>query len=326
MRGTSVSFDVIRSFSPNIQTEPIEMTQDIIESKHVMYDEAESSSRRSPAYVGERDQMTGLDTLGLTETEAVEYVLMLSRDEANDRAKVEIEKHIDNGVFEGDFDDEGREDALDDFNAPPLSSSASSGSASSSRFSVTTSPGLCGVGVGCPIPASQSLGTLRASPSLSPSNSSSNQKVQVSPPYQVEPMEAGKEWSEGDRSAKSTVERLGLDDHYFPPVVGTGIANSTRKNKRPEDVAYKRGEPSEAKPIRNSSSAWSTPLTKNLANRDSSASFAPSSSQSPNLSPVGSGTAQTSAVAVCDGFDLDDDLRVAIELSLAEASSRGSDS
>ena len=303
-------------FRPNIH---IETTQDIIESKYVMYDEVESSSRGSPADGRERDQRAGLDTLGLTETEAVEYVLMLSRDEANDRARVKIE---DDGVFQGDFDDE-REDAFDDYGAPPLSSSASSGSASSGRSSVTTSPGLRSIRVGRPIPALQGLAMPRASPlSLSSSNSSSNQKVQVSPPYQVEPMEAGTEWLEGGRSENGTIERSGLEDHHFPPVVGTRIGDPTRKIKRPEDVTHKRGEPSKAKSTLTSSSAWSTPLTKKLANRDSSAaSFAPSTSQFPNLSPA-FGPAQPSAAAVCDGFDMDEDLRFAIELSLAEASSR----
>ncbi len=332
MRDILVSIGLIKFLSPDIQTAHIEMNQNIIESKYVVYDEAESSSHGRPAYVRERDQMAGLDALGLTEIEAVEYVLMLSRDEANDHARVEIEGHIDDGVFEGDFDDEGR-DALGGFNTSPLLSSASSGSASSGRSSVTTSPVICGIRVGRPIPALQSLG-IRASPSsLSSSNSSSNQKVQVSPPYQVEPTEAGEEWKDGEPSGNRvtrTVERLGLENHHFPPMVGTArIGDSTGKNKQREEeevlVTYKRSEPSKAKPALTSSSAWSAPLTKRIANRVPSATFAPSSSQSPALSPEGFESARTSAPAIRDGFDIDEDLRFAIELSLAEARSQESD-
>ena len=161
----------------------------------------------------EREQRERLEHLGLSEVEAVEYVLMLSRDEANVNVGAETgsgasdisETHLDQGVFEGDFDAEHNTDDEDD-DRPRFTHSTVGGS----RRSSTSSTSL-------PTAWSSSNSSLSSSASLSsrsshsnlttvartiatrrsiprPIPSSSNEKIQISPPFKAEPMEAGKEW------------------------------------------------------------------------------------------------------------------------------------
>jgi hypothetical protein len=198
------------------------LTQDLIESQDIMEDEATFSARAQRARGREHDQREGMATLGLSEVEAVEYVLMLSREEANERARYEASAEneaaatsnshdVDEGVFEGDFDGDGRLDGGDwrpqtpanSRSAPSIVSSGSSSSFSSGRSSVTTSPGI---GLVHPIPR---MGISRFSPS---SSSSTNAKIQISPPYRAEPLEAaaegeGREDEQGTRFMKITTSR-----------------------------------------------------------------------------------------------------------------------
>lgn len=120
----------------------------------------------------EREQSMQLHNLGLTELEAVEYTLMLSRDEELQKLQKSNNEHVqEEGIF--DVDESSNSQSGSDqstlssysvrqYSPPPLRSSTS-GSSSSSYG--------------------------RLVPLVSPS--SSNVKVQVSPRFYPEPMEAG---------------------------------------------------------------------------------------------------------------------------------------
>lgn len=85
------------------------------------------------AYGREREQRSKLDGLGLSEIEAVEYVLMLSRDEAHARENSggpSSSANFEDGIFEGDFD-EDVSDHSPGMSSPSLSASSSSSSLSS---------------------------------------------------------------------------------------------------------------------------------------------------------------------------------------------------
>ena len=62
--------------------EQVDMCRDISESQQEIEEE---QSRKRAAYGRERDQLGSLEVLGLNEQEALEYVLMLSRDEEEQR-------------------------------------------------------------------------------------------------------------------------------------------------------------------------------------------------------------------------------------------------
>lgn len=120
----------------------------------------------------EREQLMQLHNLGLTELEAVEYTLMLSRDEELQKLQKSNNEHVhEEGIFNADESSNSQSGSdqstlssysVRQYSPPPLRSSTS-GSSSSSYGRVV--------------------------PLVSPS--SSNVKVQVSPRFYPEPMEAG---------------------------------------------------------------------------------------------------------------------------------------
>ncbi|KAJ7217706.1 WD40-repeat-containing domain protein [Mycena pura] len=101
----------------------LEMRQAIVESRHLLEDESKHAQR---VYGREREQRAQLEALGLDEVEAVEYLLMLSREEAIERER----SAIDQGVFEGEFDISA---------APPACSPPSSAPSSPPRVSAVSS-------------------------------------------------------------------------------------------------------------------------------------------------------------------------------------------
>jgi len=117
------------------------------------------------------EQLMKLHTLGLSEQEAVEYTLMLSRDEELLRLQGSIGEHVDEGIF--DIDENSRGQASSD-----------QSSLSSSSLRQYSPPPLCTLTSGS---GTSSHGDLV--PLVSPSNS--NIKVQVSPRFIPEPMQAG---------------------------------------------------------------------------------------------------------------------------------------
>ena len=294
-------------------TEQIEMYRDIAESKRELAEE-QTYTRR--AFGREKEQLSSLAHLGLSEVEAVEYVLMLSRDEEEARRESAAERSQlgvgEEGVFIADFDDVPTPMATPSnmFGSEPssvVSSRASSFSAHSS-----------------PSPRSGSYTNGRPFPRASVPPSSSNHKVQVSPRVLPEPMEAGLSTSSSplpSRSASSSngvVPPMAFDPGHFPAVSRTPSSTSASGS------SVRDSAPGSPQSVR---SAWSTPLRSLHSSQAPSPSppkmgGAASPSQSParSLSGVLGSARRAPPVSYAEE---DEDLRFAIELSLAEARSRG---
>uniref|UniRef100_A0A8H7XMF9 WD40 repeat-like protein n=1 Tax=Psilocybe cubensis TaxID=181762 RepID=A0A8H7XMF9_PSICU len=212
-----------------------EMRQTIAESRDLLDAERNVSSTSSAALARRQvEHRAGLDSLGLSEAEAVEYVLMLSRDEAAAaaverarRAELENEGMFDEDVVE---DDEYEDDGMSVSGpSPSVSSSASSTSGVSSdgvsaapspSASVSPSPSISSSSLSSSSSAIRARSgqntrlamagsrrhhryheparTSSGQPILTPSRS--NAKVQVSSPWRGggidggEPLEAGEEY------------------------------------------------------------------------------------------------------------------------------------
>jgi len=280
---------------------------------------------------------------------------MLSRDEANAHANANAnasgsQLDFDEGVFEGDFEDEiSNEDGLtftisnsrspspsrlSDFGGgKPISSTSSSSSASS----ISSRSGVTMTSSGRPIPR------------VMPSNS--NEKVQVSPPYREEPMEAGPDGSSASAltsapgsSAHGPLAgtRMHLEDHYFPPIsASTSPTNGIQSQSSPKattsgSTSGSPSNPAAGRSPKSPKSAWNMPLKKSSFSNSTS----PTSSAHRNnawagpsrISPPAArqqqrpslGTRLPSASSPA-AEEMDDDLRFALELSMAEARSRGED-
>lgn len=243
------------------------------------------------SYGPEREQLMQLHNLGLTELEAVEYTLMLSRDEELQKLQKSNDEHVhEEGIFDADESSNSQSGSdqstvssysVRQYSPPPLRSSTS-GSSSSSYGRVV--------------------------PLVSPS--SSNVKVQVSPRFYPEPMEAG------------------------------GLFGSPTSPSKPQPIPQ--GNPSSFPPSSYSQSIHG-PITL-LADGSSKQSFAGTGSPSgkPNAwnKPL-PGTGLTASPSVPTGKPLefslrrdweveaersreveDMELRLALELSLVEAQSR----
>ncbi|KAI9061901.1 hypothetical protein FKP32DRAFT_1575110 [Trametes sanguinea] len=292
----------------------MEMHRDIAESRREL-EEEQAHTRRT--FGRQREQLSTLANLGLDEVEAVEYVLMLSRDEEEARWHNSTFGE-DEGVFMADFDD---------IPTPMATPNTMFGSESSSAMPSRTSSR-----------ASSDAGTSvfqggRSYPRAVASTS--NHKIQVSPRFRPEPMEAGPSIGPAparSASSGSSVLPPASDSEQFPAVsrtpssasgsVGTGTSMPSTPASSVRDSAP--GSPHSVR------SAWSTPL------RSLHSSEAPSPSRlgvSPTLSPT---RTLSGAVANAGPFgagdhglmnteEEDEDLRFAIELSIAEARSRGED-
>ena len=95
--------------------------------------EAEGRAQSRPSYEGEIEQQERLAALGLSEVEAVEYVLMVSRDEEEERLRAT--SSTDEGVFSVDSDDVMPRSSL-----IPESRRSSAGQHSDSNSKVHVSP------------------------------------------------------------------------------------------------------------------------------------------------------------------------------------------
>ena len=143
-----------------------------IELWNEIADLAEEPSFLNRSFDPEREQLMQLHNLGLTELEAVEYTLMLSRDEELQKLQGSNNEHVhEEGIFDADESSNSpsgsdqstlSSSSVRQYSPPPLRSSTSGSSTSSYG---------------------------RLVPLVSPS--SSNIKVQVSPRFYPEPMEAG---------------------------------------------------------------------------------------------------------------------------------------
>ena len=313
-----------------------EMAQTILESQDLLYDEAGASLRTGRALGRVLDQRAGLVSLGLSEVEAVEYVLMLSRDEASDRAGTEaaggpsytLANDIDEGVL-GDFD-EAPDDSRFGVEDESLASNISMRTLSSSSLDLASSVSSSG---------RASISTLNSS-SLSLFHSNSNQKLQISPPYIPGPLEAGREWIDSKDESRGRRGQEGgtspaLEDHHFPSI------GSSRKGDRGEnpseikkDTADTGVSSSDGRAAffkaKSSDSAWSTPLIKKLSSLSHEDMNTISSGPSSTSAPVSLPQVQSSPgrrvrreIFGPNSCEEGDDLQFALELSLTEFRSRG---
>ncbi|KAI0798196.1 hypothetical protein C8Q75DRAFT_709224 [Abortiporus biennis] len=292
----------------------VELYRDIAESRLELADE-QSHTRR--VYGREREHQSTLAKLGLSEAEAVEYVLMLSRDEeAARRNNPAAAAAQEEGLLVGEFDD---------LQTPlPSERDREFFSRTSSRSGTTTPPSSSSVG--------------RIYPPVTPPGTST--KIQVSPRPRPEPMEAGSCYSASSSSGGSSPSSrsflphgvMPIQDRSHFPSMSPALASSFRRSisGSPESVR----------------SAWSTPLRHANSERGlaspsrSNRSSAPSSpSNSRGIPTMSLLTAQfanhnlnenreaSSSTAALSQMDIEareaEDLRYAIELSLAEARSRG---
>ncbi|KAG2357475.1 WD40-repeat-containing domain protein [Suillus spraguei] len=239
----------------------------------------------------EREQRSTLNMLGLSESEAVEYVLMLSREEEEHHRSSNI---VDEGVFQADFEDET-------FLPTASSPSVMHGYANQS------SPGA--------FYDHHSRTYPRAARSLT------NEKVQVSPVFVPEPMEAGVTISPlripkslpgssaGTRSLPEMARSTSSSTEHFPSI-SSSISSSTSS-------------------LEHIHSAWSTPLRSPPPShgasspcvgtpilRTASASFSSASMENHGRD------SEEELRAPLDLDEMDEELKFAIELSLAEARSR----
>ncbi|KIK57511.1 hypothetical protein GYMLUDRAFT_86733 [Collybiopsis luxurians FD-317 M1] len=263
-------------------------------------------------YKREREHRENLDRLGLDEVEAVEYALMLSRDEALERARADEyasyeqagpASATDDGVFEGDFDD------------IPASATSSSEVAPSIRVSSKASfSSLHSTGTP-PTPKSKSRPIeTRTSPS------SSNQKIQVSPRSRREPLEAGF----GDETVPISVSSSSYSslasstshtpEHVFP-IMNTN-ATPPRGSHSHSGSSSCSTSSSGGSPKKTAQGAWAKPLRSSSEGANgmkSNAAFAPLIASSAAV-----GRSSTARSRYGDD-DMDEDLRLAIELSLKSA-------
>jgi hypothetical protein len=269
--------------------EQVEISREIRESRQELDHEHAYTQR---AFGREREQNSTLEHLGLSEVEAVEYVLMLSRDEEEGRQLAELQNEFE--VFGGEFDEDVR--------TPIVSPSSFIASSTSWNPEQRRTSGVC----------------------YTPS--SSIEKIQISPRHRPEPMEAGFSTSPISRSTSgslsssmsspSSLSRMSSqappdDPAHFPSISST----PTRRSVSGSPESFR--------------SAWSTPLRSSRSSEGPSSpssraggsiAGSPTVPRSPGVSLLSQKFAAALAVA-----NEEEELKFALELSLAEARSRGED-
>ncbi|KAL4065655.1 hypothetical protein V8B97DRAFT_1875128 [Scleroderma yunnanense] len=300
-----------------------QLIQDISDSFEELEYEREYTKR---AMGREREHRAMLDKLGLDEAEAVQYVLMLSRDEEESRRR-NIDGPGDAGgsgvggeVYEGDFDD-------------LLGTGTGSDASVSSQLRT-------------PISSSSSVTSEHRFPRLVPPTS--NEKVQLSPLFVPEPMDAGPGMSprspevSGTATDASSSLLSSLDDF---PIIGSSTS-SVASSKGSTKSGLLRVGSHGSRPEQVRASAWSTlnksvlspgagnaldgpggpPASGHRSTSDTTTRSRDDLSHTGGdmTSPKEENGCSSLSTASFDGIEeMDDELRFAIELSLAEARSRG---
>lgn len=326
------------------------MKQDISESRSAADDEQAFDKR---SYERQRAQLSTLGSLGLDEIEAVEYILMLSRDEEEARNRnTTVADTSQEGVFQDDFDDilgepSTRSD-ISRLNQEPVFAPSTRSSRGASVIDVRYQAG---------------------SPSRFVWNSTSpmSTKVQVTPPLRPEPMEAGFSTSPISRIGPATSGRVSRtsslspsigDTDHFPGISSSSMssANSASRNNSNDTSASTsprvspststsvswsemvRNRMGDASPFiqrtANSSSAevhttsrglgWGSNSANTSASpvwRSPSTSWTSQSLLSTRMQTHGQGASVLESMSNFTDHEEEDDadLKLAIELSLAEA-------
>ncbi|KAF5375448.1 hypothetical protein D9615_007952 [Tricholomella constricta] len=314
----------------------VELNHTISESKSMLKLESDYVRRANGRA---REQQARLERLGLDEAEAVEYLLMLSRDEALQRENAILGEQslaLEEGVFEGDFD---FDESVSDHGRAIASCSSRRTGQPASRYSPARS------GTSTP-----TVPYLRVPPS------NSNDKVLVLPAFRPEPMEAGYAQSssssclsdnDDDDRSPPPPSPDSTDQAHFPPISastsptaptmtrassGGGIAGpshvfkplsgaleggSSRSGRNGGSSSSIAGSPQSTRSASASASAWSIPLQARSSVASVSSGTGSVSDASSVRSPYSSGLRSDD--------EMDDELKFALELSLAEARSRGED-
>jgi WD40 repeat protein len=260
---------------------------DQLEFKDDIADLVEEAPLAQRSLSPEREQLMELHNLGLTELEAVEYTLMLSRDEELQKLRKSTDEHEhEEGIFDADESSNSQSGSdqsilssfsVGEYSPPPLRPSNSRSSTSS---------------YGHPVPL--------ASPS------SSNTKVQVSPRFYPEPMEAG-----GLFGSPSEPQSIPQGKPTFFP--SSSYSQSPREPITPLATPPKQNSAGIRTPS-GKPSAWNKPLPgTGLA----------ASPSAPTGQPLPFSHRRSWEVEVERIRQVEDmELRFALELSLAEAETR----
>ncbi|KAG6872680.1 hypothetical protein C0995_007658 [Termitomyces sp. Mi166 len=276
----------------------LELHQTIAESKSLLKQESEFTQR---AHGRVREQLAHLESLGLDEAEAVEYILMLSRDEAQQRSN-NLTPNIEEGIFENfDFDDV----------SPNSTHIVASSSTSLSHYHLNS-------GMSTPMNSH-----------LVP-RSLSHEKIRVSPPYRLESMEAG--WGDASHGLSPSQSQPASSETHFPPMSASASPPSpsasrawtasqlsisrTSSNGSQGSMSKRSGQgslPGSPRSVRSTGSAWAAPLRHSPVTAVWSSVSVPASSVRSDRS-IGEGMREE---------EMDEELKFALELSLAEARSRG---
>lgn len=326
------------------------MKQDITESRCAADDEQAFDQR---SYERQRAQLSTLGSLGLDEIEAVEYVLMLSRDEEEARNRnFNIADTSQDGVFQDDFDDILGEPStrsnISRLNQEPVSAPLTWSSRDSSAVDVRYQAG---------------------SPSrfVWHSTSPMSTKVQVTPPLRPEPMEAGFSTSpiggidsvtSGRVSRTSSLSPSIGDTDQFPGIISPSVSNANPASRNSSNDASPLTSP-RVSPSTSTSVSWSemvrnrigdvSPIMQRSTNvtsaevdttsrglrrvsnsantsisplwRSPSTSWTSQSLLSTRMQTHGQGASALEPISSFTDLEEEDDadLKLAIELSLAEA-------
>ncbi|KAF9007023.1 hypothetical protein BDQ17DRAFT_1351263 [Cyathus striatus] len=269
----------------------MEMHQTITESRQLLELESKNSKR---AHGRHKEQTSKLDKLGLSEAEALEYVLMLSREEAAQRrsgdalahaetlaaatdsmSDLQLQHAIDEGIFEYDFDQEDGNEVFGTGSAEVSGSLSKMPSSASLTSSTGSSDASSRDGIEIPNSRSPSDFPPITPPSVSAASTPAASRRNSWGWHSSSPSSSIMGTQGSPRSSKSTAwgRLIGVESN--PPLRG----------------AWSKGSPNNSPPaVRNS------PPTRRIA-----------------TSPI---------MGAVNEDEMDDDLKFAIELSLAEARSR----
>lgn len=262
--------------------------------------ELELTSRRVPPVVfSEQEQRLALHALGLDESGAVEYALMVSHEEAAQQGLVDTEESAS-----APQSPTGTSTSLNtDFTTSTTPSGEASASTREDVHNMPSSPWK-----------SKSLSR------LSPPNPNAIGKIQLSPPYRAEAMSVGNQISAGSAKSGSESDQEEMFPRISPP--------STTKGSSGTSTPLVSGPSTPAPQLKKAtqpalSTKWSAIV------KSSTPSPSPSGSASPIgravTSSRGSYSSRAAGVSRDGGRRIqaeDAQLQFALELSLAEAMSR----